>query len=326
MRRRDFITLLGGAAAAWPLAARAQQPTLPLVGCLRGTGRVASAPFDAAFRQGLASVGFEERHNVTIEYRYAEGQYSRQASEIDDLLCRQVAVIYVSDIPAALAAKAATTTVPIVFRIGGDPIQLGLVTSMSRPGGNLTGVSFLTTATGAIRLQMLHEAVPNAAVMGLLVNPTNPQAAPDTREAQEAARKLGLELHVLGASSAQEIDAAFATLVQRRVQALVIDGDALFATRSAQLGVLTVRHALPSIYSARALPDAGGLMSYGTTSVDADRLSGVYVGRILKGEKPATLPVQQSVKVELIINLITAKALGITIPITLLGRADEVIE
>jgi putative ABC transport system substrate-binding protein len=325
LKRRAFISLLGGA-AAWPVVAQAQQPVMPLVGCLRGTGRVASAPFDAAFRQGLASMGFEERHNVTIEYQYAEGQYSRQASEIDDLLRRQVAVIYVSDIPAALAAKAATTTVPIVFRIGGDPIQLGLVTSMSRPGGNLTGVTFLTTATGAIRLQMLHEAVPNAAVMGLLVNPTNPQAAPDTQEAQEAARKLGLELHVVGASSAQEIDVAFATLVQRRVQALVIDGDALFATRSAQLGVLTVRHALPSIYSARALPDAGGLMSYGTRSVDADRLSGVYVGRILRGEKPATLPVQQSVKVELIINLIAAKALGITIPITLLGRADEVIE
>ena len=325
MNRRHVITLLGGATAAWPIAAWAQQ-AMPVVGYVRGVGRIASAPLDAAFRQGLASVGFEEHRNVTIDYRYVEGQYGGQVADIDDLVRRQVAVIYAADTAAAVTAKTKTATIPIVFRTGGDPIQLGLVTSFNRPGGNITGVSFLVTATQAIRLQMLREAVPGATVMGLLVNASNPNVEAITKEAQDAARKLGLELQVIGATNAQEIDAAFATLVQRRVQALVIDGDALFATRSAQLGVLTVRHALPSIYSARALPDAGGLMSYGTRSVDADRLSGVYVGRILRGEKPATLPVQQSVKVELIINLIAAKALGITIPITLLGRADEVIE
>jgi putative ABC transport system substrate-binding protein len=220
----------------------------------------------------------------------------------------------------------APTTIPVVFRIGSDPIELGLVPSLSRPGGNLTGVSFLATATVAIRLQMLHEAVPNATIMGQLVNPTNPNAEPNTREAQEAAHKLGLELHVVNATSAQEIDTAFATLVQRRAQALVIDGGSLFSNRRQQLAALTTRYAMPAIFVQREFPDAGGLMSYGASNVDADRLGGVYVGRVLKGEKPADLPVQQSVKVELIINIITAKVLGVTFPLTLLGRADEVIE
>ena len=222
--------------------------------------------------------------------------------------------------------KSATTTIPVVFRIGGDPIQLGLVTSLSRPDGNMTGVSFLSTATGAIRLQMMREAVPNAAVMGLLVNPANPNAELDTQEAQNAARKLGLELHVVGASNAQEIDTAFATLVQQRAHALVIDADPLFSNRRQQLTALTTHHTIPAIYATREFPDAGGLMSYGASNVDADRLGGIYVGRLLKGEKPADLPVQQAVKVELIINLITAKVLGITLPPTLLARADEVIE
>jgi putative ABC transport system substrate-binding protein len=326
MRRRDFITLLGGAAATWPLAARAQQPALPVVGYLRGDGRVSSAPLDAAFRQGLASMGFEERRNVTIDYRYVDGQYDREAAEVADLIRRQVAVIYAADNPAALAAKAATATVPIVFRTGGDPIQLGLVTSINRPGGNVTGVTFLSTATAAIRLQMLHEAVPGATVMGRLVNASNPTMESNTKEAQDAADKLGIELHVASATNAQEIDAAFASLVERRVQALLIDGDSFFSSRCLQLAVLSVRHAMPSIYTGRALPDVGGLMSYGASNVDADRLGGVYVGRILKGEKPATLPVQQSTKVELVINLIVAKALGLSLPLTLLGRADEVIE
>jgi putative ABC transport system substrate-binding protein len=322
--RRDFIAALAGA-AAWPLAAGAQQRALPVVGYVRVGARVASALLDAAFRQGLASMGFEERRNVTIDYRYDEGQYRGQVAEIADLVHRKVAVIYAADTAAALTAKTATTTIPIIFRTG-DPIQLGLVTSFNRPGANITGVSFLVTATQAIRLQMLREAVPGATVMGLLVNASNPNVETITKEAQDAARKLGLELQVVSATNAQEIDAAFATLVQRRVQALVIGGDAFFSTRSQQLAVLTLRHAMPSIYTGRSLPDAGGLMSYGASNVDADRLGGVYMGRILKGEKPADLPVQQSVKVELIINLIVAKALGLSLPLTLLGRADEVIE
>jgi putative ABC transport system substrate-binding protein len=287
---------------------------------------VASAKFDAAFRQGLGSMGFEESRNVTIEYRYTENQHDRLPELAADLVRRRVGVIYVGGTTEALAAKGATTTIPIVFRTGGDPIQLGLVTALNRPGGNSTGVSRLSTATGAIRLQMLHEAVPKATVMGLLVNPTTPLAEPDTREAQEAARKLGLELHVVGASSVQDIDAAFATLVQRRSQALVIDAAGLFNERRLQLAALCMRHAMPSISGNRDFPDAGGLMSYGTSVDDADRLGGVYVGRVLKGEKPADMPVQQSVKVDLIINLITAKVLGLTLPLTLLGRADEIIE
>jgi len=271
IRRRGFITLLGGA-AAWPLAVRAQQRAMPVVGYVRGGARVASALLDAAFRQGLASMGFEERRNVTIDYRYVEGQYGGQVADIDDLVHRQVAVIYAADTAAAVTAKTKTATIPIVFRTGGDPIQLGLVTSFNRPGGNITGVSFLVTATQAIRLQMLREAVPGATVMGLLVNASNPNVEAITKEAQDAARKLGLELQVVGATNAQEIDAAFATLVQRRVQALVIGGDAFFSTRSQQLAVLTLHHAMPSIYTGRSLPDAGGLMSYGASNVDADRL------------------------------------------------------
>jgi putative tryptophan/tyrosine transport system substrate-binding protein len=326
MQRREFITLIGSAAAAWPLAARAQQQAMPVVGYLRSASRTASLSNDAAFRDGFGSLGFVEGRNLAIDYRYAENQNDRLPALAADLVRRQVKLFYAGDNLAAVTLKAATTTIPIVFRIGGDPIQLGLVPSLNRPGGNLTGVSFLTTTTGAIRLQMLHEAVPNAAVMGLLINPANPQAEPGTREAQEAARKLGLELHVVGASNVQEIDAAFAAIVQRHVQALVIDGDPLFFARRQQLAVLTVRHAMPAIYGSRGFPDAGGLMSYGASNIDADRLGGVYVGRILKGDKPADLPVQQSVKVELIINMITAKALGVTFPLTLLGRADEVIE
>jgi putative ABC transport system substrate-binding protein len=258
--------------------------------------------------------------------RYTDFQNDRLPALAADLLRRQVALIYAGDVGAAVAAKAANTTIPIVFRTGVDPVSLGLVASLNRPDGNITGVSFLVTTTVAIRLQMLHEAVPKAAVVGALVNPTNPAAEPQTREAQEAARKLGLELHVLHASSDQDIDAAFATLVQRRAGALAIDGDPFFASRLVQLAILSARHTIPAIYPQRDFPDAGGLMSYGASNIDADRLAGVYAGRILKGDKPADLPVQQSVKVELIINLKTAKALGVDFPLTLLGRADEVIE
>jgi putative tryptophan/tyrosine transport system substrate-binding protein len=297
-----------------------------VVGYLRNGSRAASTNNEAAFRQGLDSMGFVEGRNVAIEYRYDENQTDQLPALVSDLVRGRVSVIYAANDTPAVTAKAATTTIPIVFRIGGDPIQLGLVASLNRPSGNLTGVSFLNTTTGAIRMQMLHEAVPNAAVMGLLVNPTNPQAEPDTREAKETAHKLGLELHVVGASNAHEIDTAIATLVQQHVQALVIDGNNLFSSRRQQLAALTTRHAMPAIHAQRGFPDIGGLMSYGASGVDADRLAGVYVGRLLRGDKPADLPVQQAVKVELIINLITAKALGVTFPLTLLGRADEVIE
>jgi putative ABC transport system substrate-binding protein len=326
MHRRSFLTLLGASAAAWPLAARAQQRTMPVVGYLRSGSRAASAQIEATFRQGLGSMGFEEGRNIAIDYRYAEIQDHRLPALAAELVHRRVAVMYAADNLSAVTLKAATSTIPIVFRIGGDPIHLGLVPSLNRPGGNLTGVSFLATATEAIRLQMLHEAVPKAVVMGLLVNATNPNSDQNTRESQEAARKLGLELHVVSATSAQEIDTAFAMFVQRRTEALVINGDSLFSGRRQQLAVMTARHGMPAISTVRDFPDAGGLMSYGANNVDADRLGGVYVGRVLKGDKPADLPVQQSVKVELILNMITAKALGVTFPLTLLGRADEVIE
>jgi putative ABC transport system substrate-binding protein len=326
MHRRQFIRLIG-AAAAWPIAAQAQHATTPLVGYLRSGSRVATIAYgEAPFRQGLGSVGFTEGRNVAIDYLYDENQYDRLQNSVADLLHQQVAVIYAGDNRAALSAKAANATIPIVFRIGGDPVQLGLVTSLNRPGGNITGVSFLQTTTAAIRVQMLHEAVPTATVMGLLLNPANPNAEPETRETQDAARKLGIELRVLSAENPHEIDAAFATMLQDRVQALLVVGDPFLSNRRQQLAVLAARHGLPAISANRDLPDSGGLMSYGASPVDAERLAGIYVGRILKGEKPADLPVQQSVKIELVINLIVAKALGITLPLTLLGRADEVIE
>jgi putative ABC transport system substrate-binding protein len=271
-------------------------------------------------------MGYVEGQNVAIDYHYADNQNDRLPALAADLVRRQVALIYAGDNASALAAKAANTTIPIVFRTGVDPVSLGLVASLNRPDGNITGVSFLVTTTVAIRLQMLHEAVPKAAVVGALVNPTNPAAEPNTREAQEAARKLGLELHVLHASNDQDIDTALATLAQRGARALLIDGGTFFNARLVQLAILSARHAMPAIYFTRDFPDAGGLMSYGASSTDADRLGGVYAGRILKGDKPADLPVQQAVKVELIINLKTAKALGVDFPLTLLGRADEVIE
>jgi putative tryptophan/tyrosine transport system substrate-binding protein len=322
MRRREFIAGLGGA-LAWPVVASAQQSQMPVIGYLSSGSRADYATNEAAFRQGLASMGFVEGRIVTIDYQYADGQYDRLSMLATDLLRRQAAVIYADDNASAMTAKATTTTASVIFRIGGDPIRLGLVASLNRPNGNITGVSFIQTTTTAIRVQMLHEAVPSAVVVGLLVNPANPNAEP---EAQEAARKLGLDLHVVNASTAHEIDEAFATLRQARTQALVVVGDPFLGDRRQQLVALTLRHAMPTIFSSRLFVDAGGLMSYGASINDAERLGGAYVGRILKGEKPADLPVQQVAKVELILNLIIAKALGLTIPETLLATADEVIQ
>ena len=326
MRRRQFISLLGGAAAAWPLAASAQQPAMPLVGFLNGGSPGPFAPQVAAFRQGLKEAGYIEGENVAIEYRWLEGQYDRAPSMAAELVRRQVAVI-VANTPGNLAAKAATTTIPIVFTTAGDPVQLGFVASLSRPGGNLTGVTQLSVEVGPKRLELAHELVPAATIIGLLVNPTSPTLAePITRNLQQASRTLGLKLHVLHASTEREIEKAFATLLQLRAGALVISPDPFFVLQSEQLAALALRQAIPAIFQYRPFAAAGGLVSYGGNLADSYRTAGIYTGRILKGEKPADLPVQQSTKVELIINLKTAKALRLTVSLPLLGRADEVIE
>ena len=323
MRRRDFFKIIAGSAAAWPLIARAQQPTMPVIGFLSTSSADASRL--AAFRQGLAQAGYVEGQNVTIEYRWAEDQSERLPSLAADLVHRQVAVIAAPTTPAALAAKAATTTIPIVFTTIGDPVQLHLVTSLSRPGGNVTGVTQTNVEITPKRLQLLHELVPTASVMALLVNPTNPFVETETKELQAAARSLGLELHVLNASTERDFDGVFAKLVQLQA-GLVITGDALFNTWTEQLAALGLRHAVPTIYQSRKFAAAGGLLSYGTDFTETYRLAGNYTGRVLKGDKPSDLPVQQATKVELYINLKTAKALGISIPLPLSGRANEVIE
>jgi putative ABC transport system substrate-binding protein len=322
--RRDFITLLGGG-ASWPLGARAQQ-AIPLIGYL-GTGSPESDAFRVtAFQQGLGEAGFMHGRNVAIEYRWAQDQYDRLPAIAAELVRRQVAVLVASPTPAALAAKTATATIPIIFFTGGDPVTLGLVTSLNQPGGNATGVTNLSIDVGRKLLELLHEAVPTASAIALLVNPSNPGISENQlRDAQEAARTLGLQLHVLNASAERDFDVVFATLVQLRA-ALVIGIDALFSAQSKQLAALALRHRVPSIYNFSEFARAGGLMSYGGNFTDAYRQVGVYTGRILKGEKPADLPVVQSTKVELIINMKTAEALGLTFPLTLLGRADEVIE
>ena len=326
MRRREFISLLGGT-VAWPFTARAQQPAMPVVGFINAASAHGYAPELAAFLKGLGEAGYVEGRNVAIEYRWADGQNDRLPELAADLVHRQVAVIAATTTVAALAAKAATTTIPIVFESGGDPVELGLVTSLNRPGGNLTGVTQTNVEVTPKRLELLHEVLPTVRIMALLANPADPGIFEVTvRDVQAAARTLGLELHVLNASSVGDFDGIFAKLMQLQAGGLVIGGGAFFASYREQLGALTVRHAMPAVFQYREFAAAGGLMSYGSDILDSYRLTGVYTGRILKGEKPADLPVQQATKVEFYINLKTAKALGITVPLPLSGRADEVIE
>jgi putative tryptophan/tyrosine transport system substrate-binding protein len=324
LRRRNFIALLGGA-AAWPLGARAQQ--VPVIGYLGGESRESETFKIVPFRQGLKEAGYIDGQNVTIEYHWAEDQYDRLPALAADLVRRQVTVIVLDGIAPALAGKTATTTIPMVFEVASDPVQIGLVANLNRPGGNLTGVTSLNVEVGPKRLELLHELVPTATAIALLVNPTSPnQTESTTRDAEAAARTLGLKLYVLHASSERDFDTIFATLVQLRAGALVIGPDLLFANHREQLGALTVHHAVPAISPYREFAAAGGLMSYGTSITHLFRQVGVYTGRILKGEKPADLPVQQATKVELLINFKTARALGLSVPLPLLGRADEVIE
>jgi putative tryptophan/tyrosine transport system substrate-binding protein len=327
IRRRQFITLLGGA-AAWPLAARAQQAAMPVVGFLGSETSELWARRLRAFHQGLGETGYVEDRNVTIEYRWAEGHNDRLPALAADLVRRQVTVIVApNSTPAALAARAATASIPIVFAVAVDPVEVGLIASLNRPGGNLTGITSLNVEVGPKRLELLHEVVPAATIVALLVNPTSPTLAESTtKNLGVTARMLGLQMHVLHASTEREFETVFASLLQLRAGALVIGADALFNSRLEQLAGLALRHAVPTVYQFREFPVAGGMMSYGTSITDAYRQAGVYTGRILKGDKPADLPVQQLAKVELVINLKTAKTLGLTFPITLLGRADEVIE
>jgi putative ABC transport system substrate-binding protein len=323
LNRREFITLAGGA-AAWPLAARAQQP-MPVIGFLNASSAREYGHVAAAFRQGLSETGYVEGRNVLIEYRWAEDQYDRLPTLAADLVRRQVIAI-TANTPAAPSAKAATATIPIVFLTAGDPVRDGLVASLNRPGGNLTGVGILSVELGPKRLELMRELVPTATVIALLLNPTTPTAEFQSKDMQATARTLGMRLHLLHASTERDFDTVFANLPQLGAGGLVIAADAFFVSRSEQLGALALRHGIPAIYQFRAFAAAGGVMSYGSNLADAYRLAGVYMGRILNGEKPADLPVQQSTKVELILNLKAAKALGLTIPLSLLGRADEVIE
>jgi putative ABC transport system substrate-binding protein len=326
IRRRELITMLGGA-AAWPLAARAQQPAMPVVGFLDGRTPDAVADRVRAFRQGLKDSGYVEGENVAIVYRFAEDQIDRLPELAADLVGRQVAVIVSGTTPTALALKAATTTIPIVFAVGVDPVRLGLVASLARPGGNLTGVNFFNLELTAKRLELLRELVPGATRAAVLVNPANPANAETTLLAvPSAARAMGLQIQVLNASSSPEIDAAFGTFVRERPDALFVGGDPFFTSRRIQLVHLATRHAVPATFPNRDYPAVGGLMSYGTSITDAYRQVGIYTGRILRGTKPADLPVVQSSKFELVINAQTARMLGLTVPPTVLARADEVIE
>jgi putative tryptophan/tyrosine transport system substrate-binding protein len=326
LKRREFITLLGGA-AAWPLTARAQQPATPVVGYLSGRSRDADTPFTTAFRKGLNDTGYVDGRNVAIEYRWADGQYDRLPALAADLVRRQVAAIAAAGGSSpALAAKAMTSTIPIVFQTGDDPVEAGLVASLNRPGGNITGVTSLNAEVVPKRLELLHELVPTATIIALLVNSTNPNAETQSRGVQAAARTLGVQLHVMHASTERDLDMVFANLAPLRAGGLVISSDPFFAGRSEQLAALSVRDAVPTIFQYQEFAAAGGLMSYGGRLTDTYHQVGVYTGRVLKGERPADLPVQQSTNVELIINVKTARALGITVPLALLTRADEVIE
>jgi putative tryptophan/tyrosine transport system substrate-binding protein len=325
IQRRKFIVALGGAAAG-PFAARAQQPVVPVIGFLSSTSADPVAYLIAAFRQGLSEAGYVEGRNVAIEYRWAEGQYDRLPAMASDFARRQVAVIVANTTPAALAAKSVTATLPIVFAVSEDPVELGLVAGLPRPGGNATGVSFLLSELGAKQLGLLHELVPSTAHFGLLVNPGNENAESITRTMKAAASVIGVEITVVEATDSREIEAAFATLVRSKASALVVGTDPFFYTRRVQLVTLTARHALPTVFNVREYAEVGGLLSYGTNLAEAFRRAGVYTGRILKGENPADLPVVQSTKFHFVINLPTARALGLTVPPTLLATADEVIE
>jgi putative ABC transport system substrate-binding protein len=325
--RREFISLLGGAAAAWPLAARAQQPTMPVVGVLSPRSPAVDAPLNALIRQGLNDTGFFEGRNVTLDYRWADGQYDRLAALAADLVHRQVAVIVATGGEiSALAAKTATATIPIVSLSGSDPVRSGLVPSLNRPGGNITGVSSFIFDLEPKRLGLLRELRPNATTIAVLVNPSSPNAEMQVNDIQTAARSVGQHIDILNAGTIREIDAAFARLAQMRADALLVAADPIFFNRASQLVVLATRHAIPALYSRREFVAVGGLMSYGAIADENYRTAGVYAGRILKGEKPGDLPIQQATKFELVINLSTARALGLEIPETVLARADEVIE
>jgi putative tryptophan/tyrosine transport system substrate-binding protein len=326
MKRREFITLVGSTVAVWPCTVRAQQPALPVVGFLNLTSRDQDQGRVHAFLQGLGEAGYVEGRNVLIAYRWADDQHDRLQALATDLVSRQVNVIAAAGDGAALAAKSATATIPIVFSGGNDPVKLGLVASLNRPGANLTGVVNLNIQLNAKRFELLHELVPEAKVVALLVNPTNPSAETISRELQAAVLKLGLKPQVIHASTETDFDMVFANLQSIQAGALVIGSDVFFITRSRQLAALTVGHAMPAVCQAREFAAAGGLISYGTNISDQYRLVGGYVGEILKGKTPNDLPVQQATKIELVINLKTAKMLGLTVPLPLLGRADEVIE
>ena len=325
LNRRELVTLIG-AAVAWPLSVRAQQPAMPVIGVLLVQSRESLADSLAAFHQGLNEIGYIEGKNVSVDYRSADGRYDRLPGLAAELVNRQVTVILAGANAAALAAKSATTTIPIVFAIGADPVKLGLVVSLNRPGGNITGVTFFANQLEAKRLGLLHELVPRASEVAVLVNPGQPAAEAQSGEIMEAARTLGLRVHILNARSEGDLDFVFSTIVQMRIGALVVAADPFFSSRREQLVTLAARHAIPAIYEGRDFPTSGGLASYGTSLTDAFRQAGLYAGRILNGAKPDDLPAVQTIKFEFVINLKTAKALGIDVPPMLSARADEVIE
>jgi putative tryptophan/tyrosine transport system substrate-binding protein len=325
MRRRDFIKVVAGSAITWPLVAGAQQPRVPVIGFLNSASPGSFTRHMAAFRQGLSETGYAEDQNVAIEYRWAEGQYDRLPALAADLVNRKVAVVVTAGPPAALAAKASTTAIPIVFGMGYDPVQYGLVASLNRPGGNVTGVIFFAGTLAPKRLQLLHEIVPTASVVALLVNPNTPTSEGQVSDVRAAAHALGWALHVFNVGRNSDFDGVFANMNERGVAALIVGGDPLFFSSQGQIIAFAARYSLPAIYDRREYAEAGGLMSYGTSLIDVYRQQGIYTGRILKGEKPADLPVIQPTTFELVINLKTAKTLGLTIPASFLSLADDLI-